>query len=113
MIDRLFVFLAQWGEVISSIALAACVFLMFVFSCLGCSSTCPPPEVVTVPQIVEVPVPLAGEPLPICVPSHEVCDQPDVAERIKCAGRNVADLDRCNTINSKTIEVHNSGVGAE
>lgn len=110
MINRLFVFLAQWGEVISSITLAACIALMFAISCLGCSSTCPPPSVVTVPQVVEVPVPVQGEPLPVCVPSHKVCDQPGIVDRVKCLGGNIAELDRCNAENTAALEAHNKGV---
>ena len=95
-------------------AFAGVVFVCFLFALLanvGCA-TCKP-EVITTPEVVEIPVPAAGEELPVCRVALEVCHQPTITERVQCIGRNVADLIACHDSNVATIDAHNEGINAE
>ncbi len=99
--------LINYGEPVMAGALAAVLLMLYALSCMGCAS-CPPPEVVTVPQVIEVPVPVQGEPLAVCLePRYEVCNQATDRGQVLCIGRNHQALVVCHRQNVDTIESHN------
>ncbi len=98
------------GGLADGFMLAVLVLLCGLIFLTGCSSTCPPPEVITVPEVVEKYVVTKLEPLPICIPSHRVCDQPTAQAKAACIGENVQELQRCGEANMKTIAAHNKAI---
>lgn len=99
-----------WDGIFGGLILLA-LFLVFLVGAAGCASTpCPPPEVVTVPEPVEVPVLVKGEPLPICRADLETCNQELDLELVKCIGRNIQALVSCHQVNVGTISSHNKAI---
>jgi hypothetical protein len=104
--DRIKLWLIKWNEAMQWGVIILFVALMYVLT--GCASA--PPEVITTPVPVELPVPTKGEPLPVCLVQLVPCHQPTITGRVQCIGHNVAELKRCDATNVATLEGHNRGI---
>lgn len=102
----------RWLEAVGDgFFLGLLVLMVLLLFLVGCSSTqCPPPEVVTQVETVEIPVLVKGEPLPICRAELETCNQDADLEVVKCIGRNVQALIVCHDQNAGTIAAHNQAI---
>lgn len=106
--NTLKLWMIQHSEQLQAILLALLAAAMFFLA--GCSS-CPPPEVVVKPELVEVAVPMEGSPLPVCEePGYEVCNQLEAADRVRCIGRNHQRLVVCHETNVDTMRSHNAAL---
>ena len=113
--NRFKLWLIRCAELCSWVALASMLALMYILAGLtGCATTCPPPEVVTTPVVVEVPVAVRGVELVVChAPTYQTCDQPTILGRVRCVGGNHQALEVCHQQNVDSIEAHNLAVAGE
>ena len=92
-----------------SIGLLITIVVLLFMVMSGCKHC--EPQVITVPQIVEKPVPIPPEPLIVPDPPQlETCTQDTVKERIRCVGRNVEALRLYSQRLLDEIESHNAAI---
>jgi hypothetical protein len=109
MLDSIKLLLVKYAEAVQVAALLGLIIAMWF--AMGCSHTCPVPEVITKPVPVEVPRLVKTPPLSVChAPEYAVCDQETILDRVRCVGENHQRLIQCHEENVAAIGAYNEAI---